>query len=138
MNMAELGLEAARAADAVVTISGTSGLEGAILGKPVICFGRHNIYNFLPHVMVVTDETQLKGYLARAFGGGIDRAQAERDGRRFLQAIVDASFDLGSFAPIQPDVVDEAALDVAFAALAAGLTSHASKGPIRCSATAVH
>lgn len=138
MNMAELGLEAARAADAVVTISGTSGMEGAILGKPVISFGRHNIYNFLPHVMVVTDETQLKGYLARAFGGGIDRARAERDGRRFLQAIVDASFDLGSFAPIKPDAVDEEVLDAAFAALSAGVATQPSKGQIRCSATAIH
>lgn len=139
MNMAELGLDAARAADAVVTISGTSGLEAAVMGKPVISFGRHNIYNFLPHVMVVTDETQLKGFLRRAFSGAIDRAEAERNGRRFLQAVVDASFDLGSFAPIQPDLVEETALAAAHDALTAGLplpAGHALQGQPWRSATA--
>ncbi len=121
LNMAKLGMEAARAAAAVVTISGTSGFEGAIMGRPVISFGRHNIYNFLPHVMVVTDEAQLKSYLRRALSDDFDAEQAKRDGRRFLQAVIDVSFDLADFAPIEPDKVSDAAVDAAYAALRSGL-----------------
>lgn len=117
MNMAELGIDIVRASRAVVTISGTSGFEGAAMGKPVITFGRHNIYNFLPHVMVVTDETQLKGYLETAFGGAFDPERAAADGRRFLQAVVDASFDLMDFQPIEPDVISDHAVHASYIAL---------------------
>lgn len=139
MNMAELGLEAVRTADVVVTISGSSGFEGAVLGKPVISFGRHNIYNFLPHVLVVTDETDLKSYLARAFVGDFDNAQAERDGSRFLQAIINTSFDLDGFVPIRPDDVDQTALDAAVEALLASVgAANLLEGQNQCSATAIH
>lgn len=117
MNMSELGLEAARASRAVVTISGTSGFEGAAMGKPVISFGRHNIYNFLPHVMVVTDESELKGYLDRVFAEDFDGAQAAADGKRFLQAIVDGSFDLGEFQPIVPDKISAVEIEAAYRGL---------------------
>lgn len=123
LNMSEFGMEVARAAAAVVTISGTSGFEGAVMGYPVISFGRHNIYNFLPHVMVVTDEVQLKGYLQRALSGGFDLEKAKRDGQRFLQAVIDESFDLGRFAPIEPEVVDADAVAAAYHALRSDLAA---------------
>lgn len=106
MNMAELGMAATRNCRVVVTISGSSGFEGAVMGKPVISFGRHNVYNFLDHVMVVTDEKQLKGYLDRAFNAGFDESRAQADGRRFLQAVIDTSFDLGAFVPSEPDSIE--------------------------------
>ena len=61
--MLELGPDVIAASDAVVTITGTAGLEGVVMGKPVITFGQHNSYNFLEHVSVVTEESQLRGYL---------------------------------------------------------------------------
>lgn len=121
MNMSELGMAATRDCKVVVTISGSSGLEGAVMGKPVISFGRHNVYNFLDHVMVVTDEAQVKGYLERAFTNQIDVARAEADGMRFLQALIDTSFDLGAFIPSEPDSIAQEPLDRAFRALVDGL-----------------
>lgn len=117
LDMAELGVDVAKQAAAVVTISGTVGFEAAAMGKPVICFGRHNIYGFLPHVRVVTDETQLKTYLADALSGAIDAERAAEDGRRFLAAVGEVSFDLLDFVPAEPDKVSDAAVDNAFRAL---------------------
>jgi hypothetical protein len=91
----EPGIECARAAAATAVIVGTGGLEAAILGRPVITYGRHGLYNFLPHVMTVTDEAQLKGYMTRIFAGGIDLTRARDDGARFLAALIAISFDTG-------------------------------------------
>jgi Capsule polysaccharide biosynthesis protein len=111
LNADEFGLHCARQADATATITGTSGFEAAAMGKPVITFGRHNLYNFLPHVMVVEDENQIAGYLRRIFDGGIDAESARADGLRFLQAIADTSFDLGGYDLTMPDkVADQDAL----------------------------
>ncbi len=133
MNMAELGIDVVRKSLAVVTISGSSGFEGAVMGKPVITFGRHNLYNFLAHVMVVTDETQLKGYLETALGEAFDRERASVDGQRFLQAVVDASFDLMDFQPIKPDAISDHAVDSSYAALldSIGATERRSLTPAR-------
>ena len=57
----ELGVDCVRRAAAVVTICGTAGFEAAVMGRPVVAFGRHNVYNFLPHVTPVTDEARLQG-----------------------------------------------------------------------------
>lgn len=121
LDMLELGLEVARKADAVVTITGTGGFEGAVLGKPVITFGRHNQYNILDHVFAVTDETRLKDYLQEALDPGFDRAKARRDGARFLEATKAVSFDLASFHHAAVDTVEGGALDTAYRALIAGL-----------------
>jgi hypothetical protein len=98
----ERGFDCARQANAVVTICGTAGLEAVTSGTPVIAFGRHNIYNFLPSVQVVEDETMLAGYLRNA----LCRNDAERvsaEGKRLLRAIVDESFDMGKFDYIHLD-----------------------------------
>jgi hypothetical protein len=92
----ESGITCARAAAATAVIVGTGGLEAAVYGKPVITYGRHGLYNFLPHVMTVTDEAQLKGYMSRIFGGAIDPVRAADDGARFLAALVAVSFDTGA------------------------------------------
>lgn len=93
----ELGLDVVREARAVATINGTAGFEAAVMGKPVIAFGRHNTYNFLPHVRVVTHEAKLKKYLHDALNGGIDEETARKDGLRFLQAVVASSFDMRNY-----------------------------------------
>ena len=93
----EFGLECVRRADAVVTICGTAGFEGAVLGKPVIAFGHHNIYNFLPHVRFVTDEGRLKDHLREALGRDFDRGMSEAAGKRFLRAVAARSFDMRGY-----------------------------------------
>lgn len=92
----EPGIACARKSDATCVIVGTAGLEAALLGKPVITYGRHGNYNFLPHVMTVTDEAQLKPYLGRIFRSAVDLDRARADGARMLAALVAVSFDAGN------------------------------------------
>lgn len=97
LELLELGLDCVRKADVVATISGTGGFEGAVIGKPVISFGQHNVYNFLPHVRQVRSLDEVREALAWALSGDLDRDQAVRDGARFLAATRKRSFDLSGF-----------------------------------------
>jgi hypothetical protein len=97
LDIAESGFDVVRAARAVATVVGTAGFEAAVLGKPVISFGRHNIYGCLPHVFVVTDEAKLADHLKKIFDRNFDASTARNEGRRLLQSIVDCSFDLGYY-----------------------------------------
>ena len=113
MNMLEPGIEVARRADAVAVITGSTGFEAAVMGKPVISFGVHNAYNMLPHVLHVTDLARTGEAVARVFDGSIDPAAARRAGAAFLKAVVETSFDLGSYDYVdlrryEPAVVDAA------------------------------
>lgn len=93
----ELGFDVVRQAAAVATICGTTGLEAASMGKPVIVFGKHNNYNFLPQIQVVDDQGHLAGYLRAALDGTFDGATAQANAERFLQAVVECSFDMGDY-----------------------------------------
>jgi hypothetical protein len=121
LDMLELGLDVVRKAEAVVTITGTAGFEAAVMGKPVITFGRHNIYNFLPHVMVVRTEEELAGCLRKALSDEIDKARIAADGARFLDAVLACSFDMADFDYRTPDRIGEAVVEAAFNKLVEGL-----------------
>lgn len=97
LDLRENGIDCARQADFTVTITGTAGFEAAVMGKPVVTFGRHNMYSVLPHVMTVTDERQIKGFVDRAIHG-VDPEKARSDGARFLAAALACSFDMKNFA----------------------------------------
>lgn len=90
-------LECVRNAAVTVTITGTAGLEAAALGRPVVTFGRHSLYAFLPHVRLVTEASQLRDALNWALEGRFDAERAKTDGQRLLVAIVDSSIDMGSY-----------------------------------------
>jgi len=117
----ELGFDVVRQADAVATICGSAGFEGAIMGKPVVTFGRHNTYNFLPHVSVVADETNLKRHLRDALSAKHDGALAREFGVRFLGAVVAASFDMKQYDYIELQDFDPQTVSDACDALARGL-----------------
>jgi len=119
----EFGLEVVKKADVVATITGTGGFEGAVLGKPVITFGRRNLYNFLPHVYQVDDMATLKPALNKALAANFDRGLAHQNGSRFLAAVVAGSFDLTGFSSRQADVASEGAINAAFTALVEGLNA---------------
>ncbi|MCH8807212.1 MAG: hypothetical protein IH986_14160 [Planctomycetes bacterium] len=121
LDMLERGHEVVRRAAAVATISGTAGFEAAVMGKPVIAFGRHNVYNFLPHVMVVTDETKLRDYLEAVFNGDVDLDRARADGARFLQALIDSSFDMRGYDYSNFRNVDGEAIEDAYQGLVSSL-----------------
>jgi hypothetical protein len=113
LDATELGLDCVREAAVTVTICGTAGFEAALLGKPVIAFGRHNLYGFLPHVRVVTDESRLAQYLREAFDGALPNDQTRHDGARFLAAVKACSFDLRAYSyraltEFQSEAVDDA------------------------------
>jgi hypothetical protein len=93
----EIGFNVVRQAEAVATICGTTGLEAAAMGKPVITFGKHNNYNILPHVQVVTELDKLASYLSDALSGKLDADAAKADTERLLQAIVECSFDMRQY-----------------------------------------
>lgn len=97
LNILEQGYEVVSRASAVATISGTAGFEAAVQGIPVISFGRHNSYNFLPHVSVIDDLGRLGTVLNKALDNEFDRERAQLDGARFLDAVVQSSFDLGGY-----------------------------------------
>ena len=126
----ERGLNVVKAADVIVTICGTSGFEAAALGKPVIAFGRHNTYNFLPHVRTVTDEAELPRLLREALDGA--GPNAKEDGRKFLNAIAACAFDMRGYTHVDLDSFDEAAVKDSIDALEYSLTpSHCSAaGPV--------
>ena len=93
----ESGLELVRNAAAVATINGTVGQEAAVMGKPVLSFGRHNLYNILPHVRVIGKEEDLYPALLWALSDDFDELKAKADGQRYLQALRTHSFDMADF-----------------------------------------
>ena len=125
LDMLDFGHEIIQKADAVITIAGTAGFEAAIMGKPVITFGRHNLYNILPHVTLVTREEELAPALNTILVVGTDQAKAVNDGARlvlydgarFLQAVIDTSFDMASYDITKPESVPRDILENAYAQL---------------------
>ena len=98
-------------------ITGSVGFEAAVIGKPVITFGQHCGYSFLPHVRTVTSESQLSGYLKDALLGDFDAERARIDGARFLKAIVQVSSNLAKDFERDPSGFDSEMVDVAYAGL---------------------
>lgn len=96
MDPGAYAVDAIRGARAVAVITSTVGFEAAMLGVPVISFGLHNAYNFLPHVHVVESWMALRPLLQRLCAEPTpeERAQWCADGFRFLAAVQQSSFDL--------------------------------------------
>ncbi len=117
LNMAEQGIHIAQQATMVATITGTSGFEAAAHGTPVITFGAHNHYNFLPHVAYVPDLSRLREHLEPLLSADFDRQSAQVNGRRFLDAIVKTSFNLGDYDYIDLKKYDDRVVDNATTAL---------------------
>lgn len=114
VDLRESGLELVRHARAVATINGTAGQEAAVLGKPVITFGRHNLYNILPHVRVIRQDEDLYPALRWALSDEFDAAQAKTDGQRYLHTLRSHCFhmeDFGFHNPhgYTPEVIEKAA-----------------------------
>ncbi|MBT3629079.1 MAG: hypothetical protein HOM52_12110 [Rhodospirillaceae bacterium] len=127
LNMTEQGIHIAQQATAVATITGTSGFEAAVHGTPVISFGAHNHYNFLPHVAYVSDLAKLGEHLGPLLGADFDRQAAQAAGKRFLDAIVETSFDLGEYDYINFKSYDDRVVNDATTALVDSLDSDVVK-----------
>jgi len=89
-------LDIARKARCVAVISSTLGTEAVILGIPVISFGIHTNFKFLPYVYVVESWKELRPLLAKLLGGDTEEAKKQRkeDGMKYLAALKAVSVDL--------------------------------------------
>ena len=97
LDFRELGINVVREATAVATIAGTAGFDAAVMGKPVIAFGRRNFYNFIPHVHVVRREEDIAPLLRDIVEGNYDAAKLRADGARAKAAVLAASFEMPGF-----------------------------------------
>ncbi len=117
LDINEKGVDVIRESAGVITISGSAGLEAALMGKPVIIFGQHNYYDFLDHVRIVSLEAGLREAFLWALGSGFDRDKAVRDGARLREAVVQTAFNLKSWNNVFPDTYDRSVVSVAARAL---------------------
>ncbi|NMM45573.1 hypothetical protein HH303_13845 [Rhodospirillaceae bacterium KN72] len=107
LNVAEQGFDIVKQAAGVVTINGTAGFEAAVSGKPVLAFGRHNLYNGLDHVQHVESLHDLREPLRRMLSGeGTD--EAARQGPLLLRAIAETCVDGREFDLTSRDTVPTA------------------------------
>jgi hypothetical protein len=127
----ELGLEVVRQARAIATITGTGGFEAAVMGKPVISFGKHNHYNLLDHVYQMDDESQLPSVLVRCLADDAVNDSTRRDGARFLAATLKVSFDLSGFDHLNVDRVAESTVELAYNALCASFSEAHPVGSVQ-------
>lgn len=125
LNLSIPGPEVIPRALGVITIAGTAGLEAALMGKPVISFGRHNPFNFLDHVFVIRDLVELRGCIRKIVDGEIDSVKACSDAARFIVAMKAVSFDMGEFDYINLDRFQEDAPLAAYEQLRRGLLPRA-------------
>ena len=106
LDVAEQGLEVARAADAVVTIRGTVGQEAAILGRPVVYVSHHSTYKTMPHVRQSDLDCGLKDALAWALDEKFDRQRARIDGARFYMSLRTICVDMRGYDLLKETVYD--------------------------------
>ncbi len=111
LDVKEEGVNIVSKAAVIATISGTGGLEAAIIGKPVILFGRHNYYDFLDHVFLVHQDEQLAPAIQAALHGHYDIEKAKIDGARLRQAAINASFNLKKFTTVRRNEFNNQILD---------------------------
>jgi hypothetical protein len=119
----ELGLDCVKQAAVTVTICGSAGFEAAVMGRPVVAFGRHNIYSGLPHVRCVEDESRLTAVLREAVAAAQPDDRSRSDGARFLRAVRAGSFDMRDYSYQRPFTIPDAAVEDAAVQLVSGLAT---------------
>lgn len=93
VNPNESSLDLINISEIIITISGTIGLEASSIGKPVISFGKHNLYNVLESIIYVSDHTKLKDSILNL----IDKYKSNKleiinDSFMLYNAIIENSF----------------------------------------------
>jgi len=115
----EPGVAVIKKATAVATVNSTAGMEAAIMGKPVVTFGRHNMYNMMSHVYVVGDESNLRCVLSRILTEPFDQGTALAEGARFVKALQNVTVDMGDFSAFNRTGYGDMAVVEAYDALCA-------------------
>ena len=99
---------------AAVVLTSTVGIEAAAMGIPVLSFGRHNAYNFLPHVYCVDSLKELPALIQRVCQtpSAQELERRQQDGARYLAALKACSVDFGQENLFRPEtVVSEGTID---------------------------
>jgi hypothetical protein len=109
LDLNEEGIDVIKRASIVCTISGTAGIEAALLGKPILNFGQHNCYEFLDHSIQVSSFGGLEKCIQRALA--VNPKNAKRDGLKFQQALKAATFDMKDYSSISPEKVSDAVVE---------------------------
>ena len=111
VNINEPGLNLIKKSVAVANISGTAGLEAAILGKPVLNFGKNNIYDFVPHVFNVSTSDKLFDKISYITDGKFDSQESKKNGYFLKESIIKNSFDMGIFTHMNRDKFNDEHLE---------------------------
>ncbi len=106
----EIGINLIKKSIGVITINGAAGFEAAVLGKPVIVLSDNCDYDFLDHVQKIKNGEGLKKAIKLIEDNRIDLKKAKKDGRKFLQAVKNSSFNLDNFSNLKRTEVSSKAI----------------------------
>jgi len=119
-------LDIAKKARCVAVITSTLGTEAVISGVPIISFGIHNNFKFLPYVYTVESWKELRPLLAKLFSEDTEEAKRKRKeaGMRYLAALKSASIDLhwSDYSSTNREPATERELDVLYSPLMKSLS----------------
>ena len=101
----------------VAVVSGTAGVEAAMMGKPVLLFSKNSFYDFLPHVFKVSTNDINYELIKKVSDQKFKSNKTMNDGSRLKQAIIDASFDMKDFTNLHREQFDQDVLSVMYKGL---------------------
>ena len=99
------GIDVIKKAKIIATISGTAGIEAAILGKPILNFGRHNCFDFLDHSINVSSFCEIESQIQKALS--VDEFKSKIDGKKFRQALINSTIDMKSYSSVSPENISD-------------------------------
>jgi hypothetical protein len=98
LNIHEPGIDVVKRADLVAVITGSAGYEAAVLGKPVLHFGKHGQALDLDHVYPMTGFANI-GRITEILADDSEEAaeKRRRDGARYYLTVEKHGLDMSSF-----------------------------------------
>lgn len=101
------GLDMIRHAKGTITMTGTSGYEAAMMGKPAIIMGTKCDYNVMDHVFHCPRGDGMEQAVKKIMDDKIDMDLAAKDGARLIEAIKNSAFKISDFTLSNRDQVKD-------------------------------
>lgn len=105
IDMSVEGIDVIKKSKIVCTISGSAGIEAALLGKPILNFGQHNCYEFLDHSINIRAFEDVEKGIEKA--NEVDEKKAKQDGLKFRHALRNSTVDMGAYSSSTPEKIDQ-------------------------------